>query len=196
MDKERLQPAIIGGVTLGILSAIPGINLLNACCCAWAILGGLLAGYLYVKRSQTPVRIGEGAKIGAIAGGIGGLISVVVGVPLTILLQGVFASLIVSTFGNEAQSNPMLAEYFRQLQSGPLILQLLAIGIGRAVLLAGFATVGAILGVALFEKRPTTPEPPPPPPPPPFPPGSGGGQESGYSAGYGAGGPGNYGSAA
>src|SRR5688500_19988055 len=76
MDN-KVKPAVIGGVVLGLLSAIPFVNFVNACCCLWAILGGLLASYLYVKNSPTPVNAGDGAIVGAIAGVVGGLISLI-----------------------------------------------------------------------------------------------------------------------
>lgn len=186
MDKNNLRPAIIGGVVLGILSSVPIVNFLNACCCAWAIFGGMLAGYLYIKSSPTPVTTGEGAKIGVIAGGIGALIYIVIGIPIAILTSSLMMSLIVSMLGSEASSNPILAQYLRQLQSGVTFDQLariVAAGIGRAALLAGFSTVGGILAVSFFEKRRGGPAAPPPPPP--FPP-AGGQQGSGTSAGYGA----------
>jgi hypothetical protein len=41
--NDKLKPAIIGGVVLGLLSVIPFVNFANACCCLWAIVGGLLA---------------------------------------------------------------------------------------------------------------------------------------------------------
>ena len=191
MDKNILRPAIIGGVALGLLSAIPIVNFLNICCCAWAILGGMLAGYLYIQRSQTPVSTGEGAKIGAIAGAIGGLIYIVIGIPLAILTSTLMVSLVVSMLGSEASSNPILAQYLRQIQSGAILDQLpriVAAGIGRAALLVGFSTVGSILAVSFFEKRRSGPLAPPPPPP--FPP-AGGQPGSGYNAGYG-GPPDNY----
>ena len=63
--NDKMKPALIGGVALGLLSAIPFINILNACCCAWAVVGGALATYLYIKNSVTPVRPGDGAVPGA-----------------------------------------------------------------------------------------------------------------------------------
>ncbi len=64
--NNKVKPAVIGGVVLGLLSAIPFVNFVNICCCAWAILGGLLATYMYVKNSPTPATAGVGAVIGAI----------------------------------------------------------------------------------------------------------------------------------
>ena len=83
--NNKLKPAVIGGVVLGLLSAIPFVNFVNICCCAWAILGGLLASYLYIKNSSTPATAGDGAVIGAIAGAIGAVIYLVIGIPLAIV---------------------------------------------------------------------------------------------------------------
>jgi len=45
---NKLKPAVLGGLVVGILSAIPFVNY---CCCLWAIGGGLLAGMLYKGRT-------------------------------------------------------------------------------------------------------------------------------------------------
>jgi hypothetical protein len=41
----KLQPALFGGLFIGVLSALPIINIAN-CCCLWVIGGGVLATYL------------------------------------------------------------------------------------------------------------------------------------------------------
>src|SRR5437764_1071229 len=79
--NDKMKPALIGGVILGILSAIPFVNIPNICCCAWAIVGGIIAANIYIKNSPAPVRPGDGAVLGAIAGVIGGVINLIVGVP-------------------------------------------------------------------------------------------------------------------
>ena len=81
--NNKLKPALIGGAVIGILSVIP---LVSTCCCLWAILGGLLASYLYVKNSPTPVTVGEGAIVGALAGVVGAIIAFVIGIPISLLL--------------------------------------------------------------------------------------------------------------
>ncbi|HEX8143844.1 MAG TPA: hypothetical protein VF553_14695 [Pyrinomonadaceae bacterium] len=188
MDKNKLQPAIIGGVALGLLSALPFVNVVNLCCCAWAVMGGMLAAHLYIKRSPVPVSIGEGAKIGAIAGLVGGLITIIIGIPLSLLTNTLLASFIESMASNNPAAEPMLAEYVRQLRSGSIIAllpRLLLYSIVNAAFLIGFATIGSIIGVSLFEKRQGGPGTAPPPPPT-FPPG--GAQAGGsYGAGYGPG---------
>src|SRR5918997_5101787 len=83
--NDKMRPAVIGGVVLGVLSAIPFVNMVNMCCCAWAIVGGVLAANMYIKNSTSPVSTGDGAQVGAIAGVVGAVIYLVLGVPLGIM---------------------------------------------------------------------------------------------------------------
>ena len=80
--NNKLKPALLGGLIVGLLSAIPFINY---CCCIWAIGGGLLAGMLYIKESPTQVPTGDGAIVGALAGVVGGLIYLIIGLPIAFL---------------------------------------------------------------------------------------------------------------
>ena len=80
--NNKLKPALLGGLVVGILSAIPFINY---CCCIWTLGGGALAAYLYIKSSPTPVSMGEGAMVGGLAGVVGGIIYLILGLPIAIL---------------------------------------------------------------------------------------------------------------
>ena len=46
------QPALAGGLVMGVLSALPLISALNACCCLWVVSGGLVAAYVYLLLSK------------------------------------------------------------------------------------------------------------------------------------------------
>ncbi len=92
--NDKLKPALIGGVVLGLLSVIPIVSLGNVCCCLWAILGGVLASYLYVKNSPTPASVGDGAILGAMAGLIGAVITLVIGIPLSLLIGSAMSGLL------------------------------------------------------------------------------------------------------
>jgi hypothetical protein len=160
MDN-KIKPAVIGGVILGLLSSIPFINWANACCCLWAILGGVLASYLYVKNSPTPASAGDGAILGAVAGIVGGLVSLIIGIPLAIatssLMQGMLVSWIESM-------DPQQAEMFRtQLAASSTVPGAIVNGLIQAVLLFIFAIIGGLIGIPLFEKRKGGSLPPPPP---------------------------------
>jgi hypothetical protein len=39
---SKLQPALLGGLVLGLGSVIPGLHYGNFCCCGWGLVGGAL----------------------------------------------------------------------------------------------------------------------------------------------------------
>jgi hypothetical protein len=163
--NNKVKPAVIGGVVLGLLSAIPFVNLVNFCCCAWAILGGMLATYMYVKNSPTPANAGDGAVIGGIAGAIGAVIYLVIGIPLSIVagtaMREVLVNLLTSLDPRQAEMIRAQMEVQVQSISGAIIQ-----GFIGALLLIVFAVLGGLIGIPLFEKRKAGPMPPPPPPGP------------------------------
>ncbi|HKV37466.1 MAG TPA: DUF5518 domain-containing protein, partial [Pyrinomonadaceae bacterium] len=126
--NNKLKPALLGGLIVGLLSAIPFINY---CCCIWAIGGGLLAGFLYIKNSPNPVPTGDGAIVGALAGVVGGLIYLVIGLPIALLFG---AAQMEAQFRNSGIQMPF---------SGTLLLVFGAF-IGALCLLV-LATLGGLL---------------------------------------------------
>src|SRR5712692_5683048 len=88
MNFDRMmKPALIGGVAAGVVSQIPILgNLLNCFCCALLIGGGVLASYLYIKDSSTPVSSGEGAMLGLMAGVFGAITSTLISVPISLMV--------------------------------------------------------------------------------------------------------------
>lgn len=171
--NNKLKPALIGGVFIGVLSVIPFVSAANLCCCLWAVVGGLLATYLYVKNSPTPASAGDGAVLGVIAGAVGAVISLVLGIPIALAMGPVMRDMVVSLMHNV---DPRQAELMRQQFEAqgnaiaPLIIQSL---IGAALLFV-FAILGGLLGIPIFEKRKGAP-----PPPPTF---NAGGGPGGYAA--------------
>ena len=158
--NDKLKPAIIGGVILGVLSAIPAVN---TCCCIWALVGGLVAANFYIKASPNPVTPADGAIVGAIAGVVGAVLIIVIGIPL----QLIFGAAMAGMMGGYIQSvDPSQAAQVQEAMAAGL-------GFGRAILNALiysvcaiiFSAVGGLLGVAIFEKRKGGPGVPPPPPP-------------------------------
>ena len=171
--NNKLKPALIGGVVIGVLSVIPFVSAANLCCCLWAILGGMLATYLYVKNSPTPASAGDGAVLGVIAGAVGAVLSLILGIPIALAMGPVMRNMIVSLMQNidQRQAEMMRQQFEAQGTAiAPIIIQSL-IGAG---LLFVFAILGGLLGVPIFEKRKGAP-----PPPPPY---NAGGSPGGYAA--------------
>ena len=145
---DKLKPVLIAGAALGLLfvitvliSAVPIFGQLAGCCnCLWPIAGGVLATMLYVKGSPTPATILDGAVLGALAGVIGGLIYLIIGLPISYLLTGVEAM--------DAQIRQLSPEF-------PLsgIAVMVLGGIVGFVIFVVLATIGGLVGVPIFEKR-------------------------------------------
>ncbi len=159
--NDKLKPALIGGVVLGLLSAIPFVNWVNICCCLWAILGGMLASYLYIKSSPKPANAGDGAVLGVLAGLVGGIVSFVIGVPIQLLVGTAINGILI---GFIADMNPSQAEMMRQqMLAGQTIAGAIVNGLVGAVFLFIFSIIGGLIGVPIFEKRKGDMTPPPPP---------------------------------
>ena len=160
--NNKLKPALIGGVVLGILSVIPFVSVVNLCCCLWAILGGMLASYLYIKNSPTPATAADGAVLGAIAGVVGAAIELIIGIPINYAMGPTMRNLMIRILEN---ADPRQAEVIRrQLEAGggDSIAAHISQGLISAVLLFVFALIGGLLGVVIFEKRKGGAPPPPP----------------------------------
>ena len=159
--NDKLKPAMIGGVFIGLLSIIPIVNLGNVCCCLWAILGDLLATYLYVKNSPVPASAGDGAILGAIAGAVGAVIVIILGIPISIIAGGITRELLIRLMESV---NPAQAEMVRaQMVAGESIAGAIVNGIILAVCVVIFSTLGGLIGVPIFEKRKRDTGMPPPP---------------------------------
>ena len=159
--NNKLKPALIGGVVLGILSVIPFVSAANLCCCLWAILGGMLASYLYIKNSPTPATPGDGAVLGALAGIVGAVIDLVIGIPVNYAMGPTMRNLMIRLLES---ADPRQAEVIRgQLEAGgESIATHIFQGFFSAALLFVFALIGGLLGVVIFEKRKGGAPPPPP----------------------------------
>ena len=144
--NNKLKSAAIGGLITAIFSVIPFIS---TCCCLWATLGGGVAAFFYVKWSSTPVSTGDGAIIGALSGLVGGLIYLIIALPMTLL------------FG-AAQIEDALRQTGVQAPLSGIALGIVGTLV-VAVILVLFSTIGGLIGVAIFEKRKGGNEPPPPP---------------------------------
>ena len=155
--NDKFKPALLGGGALGLLlvftvllSALPFGRFLGCCNCLWPIAAGVLATMFYVKNSPTPATIADGAILGALAGVIGGLIYLVIGLPLQFLMSGV------------ATMEAQMRQYNPDFPLSGVVLLVIGGFVGFVIFVV-LATIGGIIGVPIFEKRKGTSETPPPP---------------------------------
>jgi hypothetical protein len=163
---SMIQPALVGGVLLGITSAFPILEWFNCACCILVIGGGLLASYLYLRDYPTNVAsmtYGDGGLLGLLTGLIGGLVWTAVEVPLTYFK---------TRFGMDLQELTKLEDLLGDYRVPPFVEDLAtggALGLGvlfvtlfvQLVISMVFASIGGVIGVALFgSKAPVDPQPP------------------------------------
>lgn len=94
--SEKTRPAVIAGGALGLWYIADAFLKVGCLSLIFPILGGALATYLYSMKASAAVEAGDGAKLGALTGVIGGLIVILVGTPLVYFV-------LKSVAGNEIQ---------------------------------------------------------------------------------------------
>jgi hypothetical protein len=157
MDSDRLQPAFFGGLFIGVLSALPFVNMGNCCCCLWAISGGVLATYLRQQNSRYQVTAAEGALVGLMAGAIGGVIYVVLSLALMPILGPMQQQLVEGMMRGQGDVPPEIRDMFENM--GSMTAMAGVMHVFSAIIYTVFGLLGGLLGVALFKK-----DAPPPPP--------------------------------
>ncbi|MEP7271036.1 MAG: hypothetical protein ABI882_06005 [Acidobacteriota bacterium] len=162
-EVDWKKPALIGGLVVALPALIPFVSYANFCFCLWSWVGGIVAAQMLTTRSPRKLSFGDGAKIGLLAGLIGGVIYLIVSAPLMAWQMDKMVERVAATPNFPAE----WAETFLQVQ------QSFAMRVGIALLssliasliMAGFTVLGGMLGVAIFEKRKDGPIYPPTDPP-------------------------------
>src|SRR5688572_32053470 len=80
-----MQPVLLGGLFIGVLSALPIVQLCN-CCCLWIVGGGVLSSYLQQQSQSTPLTVTGGARVGLIAGVVGAFVWLLLSQALDVVL--------------------------------------------------------------------------------------------------------------
>ena len=165
MPQSQLQPILIGGLFMGVLSALPVISLGN-CCCLWVMGGGMVTAYLTQQGRVEPIQLGEGAIGGFFAGVIGAVVHTVVSVPIQIVTTPLQQGMLEGLLDSAAEVPPEVREMVESLGSGGSIGAIVVgfvfmLGIGMV-----FSALGGLLGALIFRSPPPAiPSAAPPPPP-------------------------------
>src|SRR4051812_18762387 len=126
MRASLTQPALIGGLVMGVLSALPLVSVGNACCCLWVVSGGIVAAYVLQQNQAIPITPGDGALVGLLAGLFGALVQAVLAVPITLLVGPMERELVQRILDMTGNIPPdirdALERYSRGDGGGPLLL--------------------------------------------------------------------------
>jgi hypothetical protein len=167
---NKIRIALICGGVIGLVSSVPGLSLINCCCCAGVWLGGVLAMYLYKQQfteEMPPLESSDALMLGLMAGVVGAFVATMVNVLILVSFGPVEAQLVRSIVGKvldrmaEQGSMPtdMVDSLKEQIEAsikdagrmsnifGGLFITLIVYPI--------FTILGALLGYSIF--RPKTP---------------------------------------
>ena len=166
MPSKNLQPALIGGLFIGILSALPIVGAFNVCCCLWVVGGGAIAAYLLQSGSATAISVGDGALVGLIAGLIGAIVDTILTIPIRLLTGPMQARFFQRWMENAPRDVPDSLRAFMEpggMGGGGIVLATIANFMLMLVLGAIFATIGGMIGAAIFKRATPVSAPPEPP---------------------------------
>ena len=192
-SPSMLKPALLGGAIFGIASALPFIGAVNCACCALIIGSGFLAAYFHsqeCKSAGAEFLPGTGALVGLLAGLVHALVAWVVN-SVFMATQGLDFEEMAYELEQQPWADPETTDIIVRFVEGAgvVVLILLALAFWLVVSLI-FATIGGLIGGAVFkverplggggppsstppssplpqEPRPPAPGPPSTPPPPP-----------------------------
>jgi hypothetical protein len=158
----KLQPALFGGLFIGVLSALPIISAGNCVCCMWVIGGGMLAAYLMQQNYPYPIAAADGALVGVLAGLFGGVIATIVSIPVDMMMGPITRQLmdrIVSSPDFPAETRTMIESMSAAAAEGPTVAGVLVKLVTFSIVGVVFGMFGGLLGVALFKKKDMPPPP-------------------------------------
>jgi hypothetical protein len=147
----KLQPALLGGALIGVLSALPFVSIANGCCCLWVIVGGVLTSYLLQEQTRVPLTGGSAAVAGLQAGMVGAVVAALLGAAVTLLMGGGAEQLDQMPRGDMP---PQIAAIFDRFRELPAAVWYVGPFLAYIVIFPIFSVLGALLGVALFRKTP------------------------------------------
>ena len=144
-----MQPALLGGLFIGVLSALPIVNLCN-CCCVWVVGGGALAAYLHQQQQPGPLTVSQGARAGLLAGVVAAFVWLVASQALEVVISPIQERLASEVLRGARDLPPEVREWLERSREGSTLggyifgFLLMLIG-GSAV-----AAVGGAAGAAYF----------------------------------------------
>jgi hypothetical protein len=145
---KRHTPALLGGLFIGVLSSLPVIS---ACCCLWAVCGGLLTAYLQQQNQPDPLETADAVLGGLLAGVIGAVLASLAFLVLTSLGGTSFEEIMREAFAQNSE----LPDEWRQRATDFLTGRNIAllIFVINVPMYAVFGMLGSLLGVAFFRKK-------------------------------------------
>ena len=150
------QAVLLGGLFMGVLSALPIINLAN-CCCLWIVGGGAIAAYLAQQQEPGPFGLVAGAQVGFRAGIFGAVVWLFASAVIDVMVAPLQQSAADFMLRNATDIPPDVRSWLENIGNSSSLPARMIIGFFFQLFLAApFAALGGLLGAAVFGR----PEPP------------------------------------
>ena len=154
---DYAQPALAGGLLLGVLSALPIVAAGNLCCCLWVVSGGVVAAYIFQQNHAGPITPGDGALVGLLAGLVGAFVQTIVSVPVEILVAPMERAMLHRFLDIAGNMPPDMRNALDRYASSGAAFGVLGAILRRVIGLmfmlfigAIFSTLGGVLGAFIF----------------------------------------------
>jgi hypothetical protein len=150
---EFIQPAVMGGMFLGVLSSIPIISIGF---CLWILLGGAIAAQQLTAQRRSGVTYGDGAFVGVLSGVWGALVGTTIQMCFRVIAAPFFASQQqqLEQLLNQMSVEGPMRDWVLRAASGEISLTTVIFTLFSNLLaFCLFAMIGGILAVALLKKR-------------------------------------------
>ena len=145
------QAVLLGGLFIGVLSALPIINLAN-CCCLWIVGGGAIAAYLAQQQHPGPFGLTAGARVGFRAGVFGAVVWLFASAAVDVMVAPLQQSAADFMLSTATDIPPEVRSWLQDLGNSTASLPArMIVGFFFQLLLAApFAALGGLLGAAMF----------------------------------------------
>ena len=163
---SMLKPTLIAGLTMGVVTSIPGLDVLNLCtCCSLVALGGFLGSFLYsrsCREANVGFRPGNGALVGLITGAFWAVAATIVGSLLFALIGNPVMKSLLETLLENPDLPPEALDAIEQaldeMEQRSLTLLKVVLSFFQSVIVGAiFATLGGLIGGAVFKVEPAPP---------------------------------------
>lgn len=160
---NKLQPALVGGAIIGLISAVPFLNLINCICCAGVILGGFLAVMFYknnITPGMAPLSSNDALAVGALAGLFGAVIGTILDGFILVAFGNVFGEWLYDFIVQvlESAETEVPEELYDQLRQS-LVEQAFGVSWLFMSLIVGgivdtlFGLLGGLIGYSVFKPK-------------------------------------------
>lgn len=172
---SKQRSVLLGGLIIGAISGIPGINLINCCCCAGILLGGAMSVYLYRQEftdDMPPLESSDALILGIISGIIGAVITTAISTLITFTFGSIDAQLMFGFLEKIFQKleergtlppdamDQMREKFEDALREGHSVGGILRSLIYALILYPIFSMLGGLIGFGIFGKKKPTSVPP------------------------------------